>query len=277
MSYHIIQQGLSAYLLHIIGFRKHFQIINKHFINQPVIIPSSNQSSIMRITKMHIHILLLIGLFLFNSCIISMKATEEKLVEAKSQEYDAIIVPGVPFKNGKWSSIMKARVIWSKYLYEQGIARNIIYSGSAVYSPYYEAVIMALYAEELGIPRENIFIEDKAEHSTENVYYSHKKARNMGFKKIALATDPFQSKMVESFTRRRVSKNVGFIPIVFDTLKVYQQTIENTDPEIAFDKAFKEDFQSLVDRESFWERLKGTKGKKINENYYELPIEEQSK
>jgi uncharacterized SAM-binding protein YcdF (DUF218 family) len=29
----------------------------------------------------------------------------------------------------------------------------------------------------IGIPRENIFTETKAEHSTENIYYSYKKAQ----------------------------------------------------------------------------------------------------
>jgi hypothetical protein len=40
---------------------------------------------------------------------------------------------------------MKGRVCWSKYMFDKGIAKNVIYSGGAVYSPYCEAEILALY------------------------------------------------------------------------------------------------------------------------------------
>src|SRR5690606_35560944 len=80
--------------------------------------------------------------------------------------YDAGIVPGVPFKNGQWDSIMKGRVLWADFLYKKGIVRNLIFSGGAVYSPYYEARIMGLYALQLGIPEAHIFYETQAEHST---------------------------------------------------------------------------------------------------------------
>ncbi len=100
----------------------------------------------------------------------------------------------IQFENGKWDRVMMGRIYWAKFLYEKGIAKNIIFSGSAVYSPYYEAEIMRLYAIELGIPKENIFAETKAEHSTENAYYSYKYGKKLGFNKMALASDPFQSK-----------------------------------------------------------------------------------
>ena len=122
--------------------------------------------------------------FELTSCSYSKHKTQELFSEAKHQIYDVIIVPGVPFENNNWSDAMKNRVYWSKYLYDHGIAKNIIYTGSAVYSPYYEAEIMALYGEALGIQKHNIFTETKAEHSTENVYYSYKKAKKIGFKKV---------------------------------------------------------------------------------------------
>ena len=95
------------------------------------------------------------------------------------------------------------RVYWAKFLFDKGIAKNIMFSGSSVYSPYYESIIMSMYAEAIGIPKENIFIETKAEHTTENVYYSYKKALELGFKNIAVASDPFQTKMVSRFTRKK--------------------------------------------------------------------------
>jgi len=127
---------------------------------------------------------------LLSSCYYSRQNTHKLLLKAIAAEpYDLIIVPGTPLYNGKWNKTMKGRVYWSKYLFDKGITRNIMYSGSSVYSPYYEAEVMKLYAIAIGIPGQNIFTEKKAEHSTENVYYSYKYATKLGFKRIALASD----------------------------------------------------------------------------------------
>jgi hypothetical protein len=161
---------------------------------------------------------------------------------------------------------MKSRVYWSKYLYEKGITKNIMYSGSAVYTPYYEAEIMALYAQALGIPGENIYTETKAEHSTENIYYSYNKAKLLGFKKIALASDPFQTKLLKRFTRKRVSADVRLVPFIVDTLKLMEP--EMTDPVINYQQAFKTDFISITKRENFWKRLNGTRGGNLDTSLY---------
>jgi uncharacterized SAM-binding protein YcdF (DUF218 family) len=180
--------------------------------------------------------------------------------------YDIIVVPGVPFENGKWSSTMKGRVYWSKYLYDIGIAKNVMYSGSAVYTPYNEAEIMALYAERIGIPVANIYTEKRAEHSTENIFYSYRKARKLGYESIALASDPFQTKMLKTFARKKVSPDVGLIPIVYDTLRAMESGM--TDPEIDHQKAFKKDFVPLPHRENFFERFRGTRGANIDTSAY---------
>jgi len=183
---------------------------------------------------------------LVSTCAFSSRVSRNLLEESMTKSYDIIVVPGVPFENGQWSLAMKGRIYWSKYLYDIGIARNVMYSGSAVYTPYNEAGIMALYAEKLGIPGDNILTEKKAEHSTENVYYSYKKARKLGFQKIALATDPFQAKMLKRFTKKVVSPDVGIIPLVTDILDAMEKDM--TDPEIEYEKAFRADFTPLPER-----------------------------
>lgn len=183
------------------------------------------------------------------------KDTETNEIEV----YDAIIVPGVPYNDSTWTKILMGRIYWSEYLYNQGIARNIIYSGSAVYTPYVESKIMAMYGKELGIPEENIFTETNAEHSVENVYYSYQIAKKMGFKKIALATDPFQSRMMKG-PSRRMNVEIDFIPFSFEIL----DTIKILNIEINVEEAFIDNFVSLEERESFFQRLRGTFGKNIN-------------
>lgn len=201
-----------------------------------------------------------------NSCSYSSKTCKRLLKEVSLKSYDIIIVPGVPLVNGKWSNTMKARIYWSKYLFEKGIAKNIMFSGSAVYTPYYESEIMALYAEAIGIPKENIFTEIKAEHSTENIYYSYFLAKKLNFSRVALASDPFQTKMLRRFTRIRVSPEIDLIPIVFDSLMLMK--IDATNPMIDIQKAFVLDFKSILERESFWERFRGTRGLSIDVNAY---------
>lgn len=208
--------------------------------------------------KKQIYILIMIN-FIAGCTLFAPSPEKQYSIATAQKPYDVIIVPGYPHQDGRWSDLTKARIYWAHYLYSKGIAKNVIFSGSAVYSPYVEAKIMAMYGEALGISKENIFIEPTAEHSTENLYYSYKLAQEKGFTNIALATDPFQNSWLRSFARKQ-NLRISFIPILFDTLK----TIPKTDPVIDEEQAFVEDFVSLTERESFFERWKGTQGKKIN-------------
>lgn len=204
---------------------------------------------------------------LFIACSFSAKTTEQYFEKAKSNTYDMIAVPGVPFIESGWDSTMKARVYWSKYLFDNGITKNIMYSGSSVYSPYYEGEIMALYAIAIGVPKEHVFVETKAEHSTENLYYVYLKSKKLGFTKIALATDPYQAKQLRRFAKVKISNDVGIIPIVFDTLRKLQPYMIN--PVIDYPQAYNKDFIPLKKRESFWKRLRGTMGKNIDKQAYQ--------
>jgi vancomycin permeability regulator SanA len=174
-------------------------------------------------------------------------------------KYDAIIVPGVPFVAPTWDMVMQMRVIWAVHLYKTGHTQNIIMSGSSVYSPYIESQIMKAYAVKMGIPAENIFTEEKAEHSTENIWYSYKLAKSKGFKTIALASDPFQTRLLYTFAKKHL-KDLHFLPVIFDTLK----TLSHTEPKINYDSLLVKNFKALPDRESHWQRFRGTMGKHIN-------------
>lgn len=216
------------------------------------------------VAAMHKHIFAV--LLLLVSCVYPPDASKEQLDEPHERQFDIVIVPGIPFEDGKWNTIMKSRVYWSKFLYDRGITENVMYSGGAVYTPYVEAEIMAMYAEKLGIDRKNIFTETMAEHSTENVYYSYKKAKKLGFTRIALASDPFQSKMLRSFIRKKLNDDVHVLPFIMDTLKAMEPTM--TDPEIDYRKAFVADFTPLTERESWRERFRGTLGLRIDTSAY---------
>ena len=211
--------------------------------------------------------ILLSACMLFTSCAYSGKAAAKLLLKARTKSYDMIVVPGVPFTNNQWDKVMRGRVLWSKYLYDQGIAKNIMYSGSSVYSAYYEGEIMALYAHAIGIPSEHIFTETKAEHSTENIFYSYKKAQKAGFKTIALASDPFQTKSLRRFTQKKISTDVDFIPWVRSI--VLEMDKKLAPPGIDYLQAENKAFISIKKRQGLMKRLKGTRGKNIDAHLYE--------
>ncbi|MCX6244298.1 MAG: YdcF family protein [Bacteroidetes bacterium] len=188
------------------------------------------------------------------SCASPQKSYHKAIAKAP---FDVVIVPGIPYQNGTWeSNIMKDRVVWACFLYSRGITKHIIFSGNAVYSPYVEGKVMALHAIALGIPDSAIFSEMKAEHSTENLVYSYRMAKKLGFEKIAVATDPGQSVALKTYAWD-FHIPVSFIPIVYDSLKTFPvDSIFHVDPS----PARVNNFTPLPQRENGIKRLLGTIG-----------------
>ena len=153
------------------------------------------------------------------------KQTERSYEQARKEKpYDVIIVPGVPYDKANTTSVMTMRLYWAKHLYDSGFTKNIIFSGSSVYTHFIEGIAMKIMADSLGIPSGNTFFETKAEHSTENIYYSWKMAREKGFEKIALATDPYQAALLRSFMLR-FTPGVQSVPIVFSLLDIDDRSL----------------------------------------------------
>jgi len=195
--------------------------------------------------------ILLIGILAF-----SIQTTNAK--DKKLEIYDAIIVPGYPFKpNGKMNAIYQMRLHWACHLYMTGVAKNIIVSGSAVHSPYVESKIFALYLEEMGVNPDHLIIEDQAEHSLENVFYSLELAQARGFEKVAVATDLFQTGMIQVFGKRHnlevdyLPANIGFI--ITKKWNSFKGAID-------YCQAYVADFVPLKERETKKERMNGTRG-----------------
>lgn len=209
---------------------------------------------------------LVLATVLYSNCLVPKKGPQREFTMAKKYlpPFDAIIVPGIPYNNGHWDTVMKARVIWSWILYKNGVTKNVIFSGDAVYSPYYESKIMGLYAQKLGIPKEHIFYDTLAQHSTENVYYSYLLAKKLGFKRIALASDPFQSALLKGMTRTRFETPIYHMAFVVDSIAKYNYINPSINPK----PALKKDFKSLPDEESPGKRFLGTLGGDINWSQY---------
>lgn len=188
------------------------------------------------------------------------KTTDQEIEQQKEPDpYDVIIVPGVPYQDPTLKLVLKARILWAKYLFEHKVAKNIIFSGSSVYNPYIEGKIMRIYADSLNIPSEHTFSETQAEHSTENIYYSLLMAKKLGFKKIAVATDHYQAILIKRFMRQYCPE-VKIITIEYNKINLMTAPW----PEINPVSAYVDNFVSLVERENRVKRFKGTLGKNIN-------------
>lgn len=195
----------------------------------------------------------------FHACI-SYRKRPTRLFEdvlRSGKTFDAGIVPGIGYDGKQWDTVMKGRVLWAHHLYEMGIIKNIIFSGGAVYTPYYEAKVMGLYAQQLGIPAKHIYYDTLAEHSTENIFYSYQIAKQQGFKTLALVTDPFQSSMLKGFTRRRFATEIYHLPFMVDSLRKINHVNPLIDPSSA---KFQKDFKSIEERERWFRRFRGTLG-----------------
>ena len=198
---------------------------------------------------------------LFLLCSFDKSKKESTYLKEKiANPYDVIIVPGVPYQDASLKMVLKARMLWAKFLFEKRIAKNIIFSGSAVYTPYIEGKMMKIYADSLGIPSKNTFVEEEAEHSTENIFYSVKIARELGFKRIAVATDHYQAFLLKGYIKKKFPE-VEIITISYKSINMKSEL-----PEIDAESAYTDLFVSLAERENKLKRFKGTMGKNIIEN-----------
>ena len=218
---------------------------------------------------MRVTLLVIVLTAFFSSCVV-LNPKKHYVKARQKAPYDAIIVPGFPYNelDSTWHDVIKIRLLWSTFLIQNGMTTHVIYSGAAVHSPYVEATYMSLYGKAMGVDEKIMLLDTVANHSSENVFYSFLLARENGLTKIALATDPFQSGMMRPVRRKmkRIFKlRIDQIPIVFDTIRVLD-TLSH--PSIDVSLAYKENHTNLADKESFFKRLSGTLGMKIDWKKY---------
>lgn len=177
-----------------------------------------------------------------------------------TEPYDAIIVPGYPFRpNGKMNPMYKVRLYWAYHLYKKGKAKNIIVSGSAVHTPYVEAEVYALYLIELGINPDHIIIENRAEHSLENVFYSMEIAKEHGFRKVAVASDKAQTVMIQYLAKKFKHRiDADFLPAKWRF--IIRQYWNKFDLTIDHKKAFQPGFIHISMKKTETQRKMGTSG-----------------
>ena len=72
--------------------------------------------------------------------------------------YDVVIVPGYPYyETNPPYPLLTCRMNWAKALYDSGVAKNFIFSGGAIHTPYNEARVMKIISDTLGKPQDHNF------------------------------------------------------------------------------------------------------------------------
>lgn len=205
-------------------------------------------------------IVFVLSSLLLSSCFFLGPSPRKLFQTAESvKPIDIAIVPGLPLYHGKLDTLLKSRLLWSHFLFKKGIISNVLYSGNAVYTPWVEGTSMALFANLLGIKNENILIDTIAEHSTENLFYGYHQAKKMGYKTIAIATDPFQCAMLHKYAKKNFNETIYFIPIIYDSIKPQMSMFLEIDTTLTI----KKNFISIEERLDYKDRLKGTTGNSI--------------
>jgi hypothetical protein len=109
---------------------------------------------------------------------------------APRRPHDAIIVLGCPSEeDGSLSRCQLGRAGHAYALWKKGWTSAFIVSGAAVHTPYVEAEAIAMAMATLGVPADKIWLERDALHTDENVFYSMKLARKLGFEDLAIASN----------------------------------------------------------------------------------------
>jgi hypothetical protein len=121
--------------------------------------------------------------------------------------YDAVIIPGCPSdEDGALSNCQMNRAAWGAILWQRGLAGAFITSGAAVHSRYVEADAIAAGMVALGVPADRIWLEPNALHTDENMYFSLRIARALGFARVAVASQKghaaWSCRMLEDWGQR---------------------------------------------------------------------------
>ena len=159
-------------------------------------------------------IILVLGYFIvFQTPFIWFLASPLKIDDVVKKA-DAIVVfgggVGETGSPGK-STIERAR--FAADLYKKGFASKVIFSSGYTYK-YNDAENMKVFAVSMGVPKEDIMLELKANNAYENVLYSSQIVRSSGLSSIILISAPYNMKRV-SLVYNKIAKDikVDYVPV----------------------------------------------------------------
>ena len=89
------------------------------------------------------------------------------------RHFDTLIVLGYPsLPDGTPSPEQRERTLEAVREYKDGVASHLIVSGGAAHNRFVEADVMKTLAVASGVPGSDIVVEDQAQNTIQNIYYS---------------------------------------------------------------------------------------------------------
>lgn len=107
---------------------------------------------------------------------------------------DVIIILGAGVWENGPSPALQARTKHAAEILKEGYAKQVILSGGLGDHPPSEAEAMQKILLELGVSQEQIFLEDQATNTEENIKYSKKIMDQQGWKTALIVSDTFHLK-----------------------------------------------------------------------------------
>ena len=113
----------------------------------------------------------------------------------EKQPCDAIVVLGASSWNGQVSPVFRERINHGIWLYENGYADYIIFTGGyGEGSSVSESGAAKIYALSQGVPEDVIFIEEKSRITEENMKYAKEIMDEHSWETVILVSDPLHMK-----------------------------------------------------------------------------------
>ena len=130
-------------------------------------------------------------------------------------ENTILIILGYPAdENGEPGEILKARLDKGIEIYKHGFASKIIVSGAAVYNPFVEAEVMAVYCIKNGVAAKDIIMEPNARNTYENAKLVKGIMENEQYEKALVVTSSFHKLRAKKYFSKHI-KNARVIPAPF--------------------------------------------------------------
>ncbi|MFH1607900.1 MAG: YdcF family protein [archaeon] len=125
---------------------------------------------------------------------------------------DVIVCLGNVFYNPKSVESMKLRTLKSAELYRQGKAGKVIFTGGfKTRKDLSEARFMADYAEERGVPKKDMMLEEMADSTVGNALYCKKIIDKEDFESVIVVTSPYHLRRVKYVFRKLIpNKDLKF-------------------------------------------------------------------
>lgn len=137
----------------------------------------------------------------------TMIQVERAAGTSSNQKADAAIVLGAAAWGKNPSPVFKERIRHAVDLYQQQRVEILIFTGGTIKEGYRsEALVGRDYAIKLGVPEQDIVIEDNSRDTYENFLFTKKEIRNLSLATFLVVSDPYHM-----YRSMMIAKDTGYV------------------------------------------------------------------